>query len=474
MSGLTQILIFIGLGFYWAWLYYSLFSAELFHTATDTQATVQTTQMLSFVGYVLVMLISTLFWRAWIQKLSGFSGFLFPALASLGTALMVFGNTGSEIANMTMVIAGGVLTGLGTGFLLLMWGQLFISTQPEQAPLRIVSALVFSVLVFFSLRYLPIVAVSVLCSLLPLFSWLGCALAFRASLPPDADGRRLAEPEAAQPGTKTRCPLKLGLVLGAVGLVYGWIMGLNIHVHGIGNQSLVIVGVNSCLALVVLAYFLITRKNIGSSLAYSAVLPVLGTALVALGLSGIDDMLVFVLCRAGYSLLDILIWLQLPRAFIHTHSVRLFSFSRLCLDGCALLGMALSRCFISAQTESGFFRIELLIVAALLFAILTVTLTRRNIESSWDLLPTLKAVRRFGNACDAIAEEYRLTEREREIMVLVAHGRSASYIADKLFIKLNTVQTHTKNFYRKLKIHSRQELLSLIETNIDQQLALNK
>ncbi|MFD2520676.1 response regulator [Emticicia soli] len=45
-----------------------------------------------------------------------------------------------------------------------------------------------------------------------------------------------------------------------------------------------------------------------------------------------------------------------------------------------------------------------------------------------------------------------LTERELEILVLIAQENSSQQIADKLFISLNTVETHRKNLFRKLNI----------------------
>ena len=45
-----------------------------------------------------------------------------------------------------------------------------------------------------------------------------------------------------------------------------------------------------------------------------------------------------------------------------------------------------------------------------------------------------------------------LTEREIEILILIAKEFSSQQIADKLFISLNTVETHRKNIFRKLAI----------------------
>ena len=46
-----------------------------------------------------------------------------------------------------------------------------------------------------------------------------------------------------------------------------------------------------------------------------------------------------------------------------------------------------------------------------------------------------------------------LSERELEILQLIADGLSRQAIANHLFISLNTVKTHTRNIYSKLGVH---------------------
>lgn len=64
--------------------------------------------------------------------------------------------------------------------------------------------------------------------------------------------------------------------------------------------------------------------------------------------------------------------------------------------------------------------------------------------------------------CAEIAQDYKLTPREAEILGLIAMGRSAKYIADELMISHNTTRTHIKHVYEKLNIHSKQELIDLV------------
>jgi len=68
------------------------------------------------------------------------------------------------------------------------------------------------------------------------------------------------------------------------------------------------------------------------------------------------------------------------------------------------------------------------------------------------------------NSCLVLTQEYRLTQRESEILRYIALGRSGKYIAEELIISHNTARTHIKHVYEKLNIHSKQELIDLVLT----------
>ena len=55
------------------------------------------------------------------------------------------------------------------------------------------------------------------------------------------------------------------------------------------------------------------------------------------------------------------------------------------------------------------------------------------------------------------APQPRLTDREMEVLKLVAKGRNNRDIAKELFISENTVKNHIRNILEKLQLHSRME-----------------
>ncbi|NPD32990.1 LuxR family transcriptional regulator [Eggerthellaceae bacterium zg-997] len=69
--------------------------------------------------------------------------------------------------------------------------------------------------------------------------------------------------------------------------------------------------------------------------------------------------------------------------------------------------------------------------------------------------------------CRRLAQRYALTEREADMVRLIAQGRSKRFIAQQLFISENTVKGYTRNVYQKLGIHSKQALIDRLNDEAD-------
>lgn len=72
---------------------------------------------------------------------------------------------------------------------------------------------------------------------------------------------------------------------------------------------------------------------------------------------------------------------------------------------------------------------------------------------------------RVDAAYGRVARDFGLTEREAEIMSLLARGRNVPFIEEELIISRNTIKTHVKHIYQKLDVHSQQELIDLVEAH---------
>ena len=64
--------------------------------------------------------------------------------------------------------------------------------------------------------------------------------------------------------------------------------------------------------------------------------------------------------------------------------------------------------------------------------------------------------------CEALAQRFGLTLRESDVLYYASLGYSSKAIGESLFVAPGTVQSHTKRVYAKLGVHSKQELIELV------------
>ena len=131
---------------------------------------------------------------------------------------------------------------------------------------------------------------------------------------------------------------------------------------------------------------------------------------------------------------------------------------------CALISAVVAFCwFILANTEETkyllAFGISFLYMLLLVFdnskkpKVVKLELSQNGTSGSMSLQQgTTSAVGRFG-----------LTKREGEILFLLAQGRPISYIEKTLSLSNGTVRTHTQRIYSKMNVHSKQQLIDLVE-----------
>ena len=92
--------------------------------------------------------------------------------------------------------------------------------------------------------------------------------------------------------------------------------------------------------------------------------------------------------------------------------------------------------------------------------------TVRNVAAGRRVLPppmtdslfTQIARRAAGRGTDVVLESVRMTQREREVVALIAVGMSNKEIAQRLTIAPDTVKSHVRNVMDKLALHSRLQI----------------
>lgn len=86
-----------------------------------------------------------------------------------------------------------------------------------------------------------------------------------------------------------------------------------------------------------------------------------------------------------------------------------------------------------------------------------------SLRSTWEFLD--KPRENDGNSlnarCHQLAQTYQLTETEACVMRYLCLGRSKKYIAAELSMSEDSVRYYAKQLYRKLDVHTREELMTL-------------
>lgn len=89
-------------------------------------------------------------------------------------------------------------------------------------------------------------------------------------------------------------------------------------------------------------------------------------------------------------------------------------------------------------------------------------------ESIMNGMIASKVLEYFKKQADATPDpdEYNLTDREKEILNKLMQGLGYKQIASECFIARETLNSHLKNIYRKLNVHSRAEVAAMFSGHL--------
>ena len=224
----------------------------------------------------------------------------------------------------------------------------------------------------------------------------------------------------------------------------------------------------------VMIYFWISQKFRPDSLYTISLLFILAGYLSTLvflnhnsSLFGISNTLLI----AGSELFDVLIWMVLSRAGRQNmlSSIFIIAWGRMCAFLAVLVGANIGY-FI---TNFGDIFIANVAIALIIFLFVCINMilfknfsferTISSIQQYQELDIKELVLENFDNKITEIEKLYSLTPRESEVYSLLVKGRNAGYVNEELGISINTVKTHVSNIYKKLDVHSQQELIDQFE-----------
>lgn len=379
---------------------------------------------------------------------------------------------------------GSVLAGAGCGGFLALIGVSLASRGPRILLIDVALALATASLMDALLLVLPPTLKPMTVSLMPV---VGIAL-FAASKNPSPSPPRRDAPQ--------HCPARFGVVRTvalplAVGLAYGLMQRLVGDVYaadGMGASAATVASFFlSSLIIAVSALFFDSRALI-KFICFVAI-PLIGVAFVMLPLFSDGLEAAQSICIVGFNSFYFMVWAlwtsdaqgaQLPARFIA---------GLLVLVGAESLGSVLGSGIAPNVADSdASLAIVCLVVVYLLLMADMLSFDRGQVaarreqqrqegaapvgtrafpprqESSQDA-PANARLTETRAELERLAERFQLSARETQVFELLAKGRNREHISKTLFISDNTTRTHMKNVYRKLDVHSQQELIDLLEAS---------
>ena len=369
-----------------------------------------------------------------------------------------------------LCIAGWCLIAVCAACMLCIWATALVGFRLAVRRIACISAAaVIAVALFLIVGFLEIPIALCIIMILPICS----GLLFRMN---KSHLGELVTSRSAHP--KGVPSVKLVVAMGIFGFAFGTLWGTGLPKDDISSNQLAfaIVGVFS-LCMLMYARF---SKSHGISLAYRVAPVVLIAAFLLLPFLGeLRNYWSGVLGGSGYLIYEILLLMVVFDSIVRfqLRTIPAFAVAR-CATVCGLcFGWVFSIAFFNAFPldslgVAAFSSITVLVLVlanallidekALFIADIFYSPKNSKVDTKGDL-PRLVEYDRLETRCLEIARNYHLTNREEEVLALLARGRNARYIQDVLVVTNATAKAHRYNIYKKLDIHSHQELIDLIE-----------
>lgn len=444
-----------------AWMF-GLFWSDVFlgRVATASFDFVQVRALwLAVEAIALAALCAVLSWK---QPLSSGAVAAAGSCCFVGTVLMLF----APVAWPGDIVRVGalVLSGLGSACMLADSGVRFAGEGSRRLLVNVSLALLAASILDSVLLVLPTLMQAMMVALLPVLYVCLTVLAARRRPQEDPKPATLRNAVAREGGSKLAVAVRVVMLPLAVGLAYGLMQRLTAGSYAASmpglNGATIASFVVSALVIGVTALFFDSRKLI-KAICFVAI-PIVGVAYVLLPLFASSQEAAQSVGIIGFNAFYFMVWALWAGGSAGPRQARRFVLGLTVLVAAESLGSVLGLAVVDAVQASGdtLAVVSLVVVYVLLMAALfsfdRAEKQREVVAEDQQAVPNS-----FTTA--SYAERFGLSAREREVFELLAKGRNRVHISQALFISDNTTRTHMKNVYRKLDVHSQQELIDLVE-----------
>lgn len=451
---------FLGLGVYRAWIEivfvgsYIDFPSEQFAGQDVFDLT------MIFVMLLCALLsnkIKTLFSRTVIYWLSG-------TLLTISTIMVFITFYVPNLAQM-LALPAAIMGGAGIALLILMWSEIYSCLNPIRVALYYSASLIVAALIIYIVRGFLMPWVFAACLSMPILSLLCVLLSYRSIPVSDLP---------VMPTRNFSFPWKPVLLMAIYGFAFG-LREVDIYTTSFGPHSSF---GTVFVAAVVFVGVLVQGRRFDFAVVYRLGLPLMVGAFLLLPYFGFFNEFVSGLCsNASYAAFSILIMLILANM-----SYR-FGISALWLFGIER-GVRALFIFFGRQVEvhrqwldvsgidSGLLITVLVIL--LVVALSMVLYSEKELSSRWgvnfiaghdkEANEAILKKQAIVGRCNLLAQKHHLSQREEEVLLLLAQQKTIATIERELFIANGTAKAHVRHIYRKLDIHTREELFEMLDS----------
>ena len=448
-------LAFIGLAAYRAWIELA-FVGSYFEGQGRLPATRYvfdlSMMVVLLVGVVFAKRLSPLIEKPWARIMS-------LCLLLFSTACVLLGAAFPSCPSV-LCAAGAIAGGAGIAIILILWSELYGCLNPLRVALYYSASIVVAALIVYTMKGFMFPWFAVYLFVLPVVTIVSVGAAFRST--PLAERTRM-------PVARVAFPWKLVLWMAIFSFAFGLVQQ-QLTTSAFGPHSspgTLFVG------LFVFLGVAMRKGKFDFSVIYRVALPLMvGAFLVIPVIGNFNNLVTAFFVSGAYTACSILVMIIMSNMCYRYGIAALWLFGieravRMAFNGAGrtahdfLLGMP--------------FGVDVSFVLPAVVIILVVVgtmvlLSERSLTNTWgmsveDAEP--HRLERFARSdiiegrSHELARDFGLTLREEEILAQLAQRKRNHEIASELFISEQTVKTHVRNLYRKLGIHSRDELYAL-------------
>lgn len=448
-------LAFLGLGVYRAWIEIVFVGSFVTFPAAGVAG---------HDAFDLVM-IATMLVCAALAKRTGPYFARTPLYVVSGAALVVstccmFASIAFPAYGAQLSVPAVTLGGFGIAIVILLWSELYGCLNPFRVALYYSASMIVAALIIYGCRGLSVDWLGATVMVLPVISLAAVAAGFR-TLPAD-------ELPSIHP-TKFSFPWKIVLLMAVYAFAYG-LKESSMYQSTFGPHSAF-----GTLAVAAVVFFGVIARGgkFDFAIIYRIALPLMVAAFLILPNVGLLSQAASDFCTsASYTAFSILIMLIMANLCYRygMSAVWLFGIER---------GVRALFSLIGRQTEAllgspgfGLAGSDAVVSGLVIIMVVAATMilfSERELSSRWGVAflggedsPANALVvkkQELASRCSDLAKQGGLSPREEEVLLLLAQHKTVGSIERELFISNGTAKTHIRHIYRKLDVHSRDELV---------------